>query len=116
MLPGHGDVPTQLANFCLEVTDMLSVRNFGSRMIQFAVLAGLLAIPLVVNGQVTTATIVGTITDPGGANVSNAEVTARHQETGLARTVTANDVGAYRIEFLPVGKYTIDVSYTGFKR
>lgn len=95
---------------------MLSVRNFGSRMIQFAVLAGLLAIPLVATGQVTTATIVGTITDPGGANVSNAEVTARNQETGLSRTVTSNDVGGYRIEFLPVGKYTVEVSYTGFKR
>ena len=32
---------------------MLGVRNFGSRMVQFAILAGLLAIPLAVAGQVT---------------------------------------------------------------
>ncbi len=63
-------------------------RNFGMRAIQFAVIALLLAIPLAVMGQVTTATIVGTVTDPGGAIVPGAQVTARNLDTGLARTVT----------------------------
>ena len=58
---------------------MLSVRNFGLRKIQFAVLALLLAIPLAVVAQVTTATIVGTITDPGGAIMPGAQVTARNR-------------------------------------
>jgi hypothetical protein len=95
---------------------MLSVRNFGSRIVQFAVLAGLLAIPLVVIGQVTTATVVGTITDPGGANVPGAEVVARNVDTGLTRSVTSGDGGTYRLEFLPVGKYDIEVTFAGFKK
>src|SRR6266850_6213431 len=96
--------------------DMLSVRNFGLLKIQFAVVALLLAISLTAVAQVTTATIVGTVTDPGGSIVPGAQVTAKNVDTGLTRTVTSSDAGTYRIEFLPVGKYTIDVSYTGFKR
>ena len=91
-------------------------KNFGVRTIQFAVIALLLAIPLAVSGQVTTATIVGTVTDPGGAIVPNAQVTARNTDTGLSRTVSSNDEGNYRIEFLPVGKYSVEVTLTGFKK
>src|SRR6266542_735225 len=95
---------------------MLSVRNFGLRKIHFAVLAVMLAIPLTSVAQVTTATIVGTISDPSGSAVPGAQVTARNVDTGLTRTVISGDVGTYRIEFLPVGKYDVEVSYTGFKK
>src|ERR1044071_8720402 len=91
-------------------------RNFGLRTIQFAVVALLLTIPLAVSGQITTATIVGTITDPGGAIVPGAQVTARNVDTGLTRTVTSGDDGTYRIDFLPVGKYSVEVASTGFKK
>src|SRR5437667_11489376 len=95
---------------------MLSVKNFGLRMIHFAVLAMMLAIPLAAVAQVTTATIIGTVSDPGGSIVPGAQVTARNVDTGLARTVISSDAGTYRLEFLPVGKYDIEVSYTGFKK
>jgi outer membrane receptor protein involved in Fe transport len=86
------------------------------RLIQFAVIALLLAVPAMVEAQVTTATIVGNVTDSGGANVTGAQVTARNVETGLIRNTLSGDEGAYRLEFLPVGKYSIEVSYTGFKK
>ncbi|MEK6335604.1 MAG: TonB-dependent receptor [Acidobacteriota bacterium] len=95
---------------------MLTLRNFGSRMIQFAAIAVLLAIPLAVHAQVTTATIVGTVTDPGGAIVPAAQVTGRNADTGLARTVTSSEAGSYRLEFLPVGNYVIEVTAAGFKK
>jgi outer membrane receptor protein involved in Fe transport len=95
---------------------MSSVRNFGSRIIQLAVLAGLLAIPIVVVGQGTSATIVGTVSDAGGSAVPGAEVVARNVDTGLTRTVTSGDAGTYRLEFLPVGKYDIEVTFAGFKK
>ena len=94
---------------------MLSIRNFGVR-IQFAVFAILLAIPLTAAAQVTTATIVGTISDPSGSAVPGAQVTARNVDTGLTRTVTSGEGGTYRLEFLPVGKYDLEVTYTGFKK
>jgi carboxypeptidase family protein len=95
---------------------MSSVRNFGLRKIHFAVLAVMLAIPLAAVAQVTTATIVGTISDPRGSAVPGAQITARNVDTGLTRTVTSGDAGTYRLEFLPVGKYDVEVTYTGFKK
>jgi len=95
---------------------MLTGLTFRLRLIPFAVIALLLSIPLAVSAQVTTATMVGTVTDPGGSKVPGAQVTARGIDTGLSRTVTTNDEGDYRIEFLPIGKYTVEVSYTGFKK
>src|SRR5215831_8056009 len=95
---------------------MFSELSFGWRSIQFAAIALLLSIPLVVSAQVTTATMVGTVTDPGGSKVPGAQVMARSVDTGLSRTVTTNEDGDYRIEFLPIGKYTVEVTYTGFKK
>jgi len=95
---------------------MLSVGNFGLRIIQSAVFALLLAIPLVAVSQVTTATIVGTISDPSGAVAPGAQVTARNVDTGLTRTVTSGDDGSYRLEFLPVGHYALEVTTGGFKK
>ena len=95
---------------------MFTRRTFGLRLIPFAVIALLLSIPLAVTAQVTTATMVGTVTDPGGAKVPGAEVMARSADTGLSRTAKTNDEGDYRIEFLPTGKYSVEVTYTGFKK
>ena len=110
--------PTLLCdfNFYLEVSEMFTGRTLGLRTLQFAVIAVLLAIPLAASAQVTTATLVGTVTDPGGSIVPGAEVKATNQETGLSRTATSGDGGTYRIEFLPVGKYSLDVTFTGFKK
>ena len=95
---------------------MLSIRNFGPRKIWFALFALLLAMPLAVVAQVTTATMVGTITDPGGAIMPGAQVTARNVDTGLTRTVASGEDGTYRLEFLPVGKYVLEVTSSGFKK
>ena len=76
-------VALPVSNLSLEVAEMLSIRNFGLGKIKFAALALLLAVPLAVVAQVTTATIVGTITDPGGAIMPGATVTARNLDTGL---------------------------------
>ena len=95
---------------------MFSVRNFGLRKSHLAVLALLLAFPLAAVAQITTATIVGTITDPSGAILPGAQVTARNADTGLTRTVTTNESGSYRLEFLPVGNYALEVTANGLKK
>ena len=82
-----------------------------------ALVALLLAFPLasVTNAQVTSATIVGTVTDSSGAALPGATVTARNVDTGFTRTVPANESGAYRLEFLPIGSYTVEVTLSGFR-
>jgi len=75
-----------------------------------------LLISSVGRAQSTTATVLGTVTDKTGAIVAGAKVTARNTETNLSRTVVSNDQGEYRIEFLPVGSYELEVSGAGFKK
>ena len=82
-----------------------------------ALLVVLLAIGLVPHAaaQVTTATIVGTVSDSSGGALPGATVTSRNVETGFTRSVPSNEVGAYRLEFLPIGTYVVEVSLDGFK-
>lgn len=82
-----------------------------------ALLAVLMAFPLasIASAQVTAATIVGTITDSSGAALPGVTVTARNVDTGFTRTVPSNEVGAYRLEFLPIGRYSVEVALSGFK-
>lgn len=56
----------------------------------------------------------GTVTDANGAAVQGAAVTIRNLETGLERSVTSNAAGKFSANVLPVGRYSIAVSATGF--
>lgn len=66
--------------------------------------------------QLTTATLYGTITDKTGATIGAAEVTARNIDTNFSRTVTTSAEGNFRIEFLPIGNYVLEVMATGFRK
>ena len=66
--------------------------------------------------QNITATLVGTVKDQQGAVIAGAKITAKNGETGIAQSTTSNGLGEYRIEFLPVGRYTIAATATGFKK
>ena len=63
----------------------------------------------------TTGTIRGSVTDPSGALVPGASVTAAQSDTHVARTVTTNESGDYEFPALPVGRYTVSVQAPGFK-
>jgi Carboxypeptidase regulatory-like domain len=71
---------------------------------------------LPVQAQQVTGTIVGTIKDQTGALVNTATVKATNVDSGFTRTVKANEFGEYRIDYLPVGRYTVAAEATNFKR
>src|SRR5271163_4442356 len=62
-----------------------------------------------------TASLSGTVTDPSGAVVAGATVTATNVDTGVATTLTTNAAGFYSFQSLPLGSYTIAVQQKGFK-
>ena len=64
--------------------------------------------------QEVTASITGTISDPRGAAVPGATVTATSQERGVTYTAVTNETGLYRITQLPVGSYALKVEKSGF--
>jgi outer membrane receptor protein involved in Fe transport len=59
--------------------------------------------------QATTGNIEGRVVDQNGASVPNVSVTAKNQDTGFEKSVTADGEGNYRIILLPPGKYTVTV-------
>jgi hypothetical protein len=88
----------------------------GKRIAQGLVfsLALLCAVPAAL-GQLTTADIVGTVTDATGAVIPNANVTVLNLDTHEQRTVTSNSSGEYQVTLLPVGRYSVTVKAGGFK-
>ena len=64
----------------------------------------------------TTGVITGTVTDPSGSSVPGAEVAVRNTETGETKTFHTNGSGIYAAYALPVGKYNLEVTATGFKK
>jgi len=64
--------------------------------------------------QLTTADILGTVTDSTGAVVPNANVTLVNLGTNEARTAQSNGSGDYIFTLLPVGHYSITVKAPGF--
>ncbi|HZS05051.1 MAG TPA: carboxypeptidase regulatory-like domain-containing protein [Blastocatellia bacterium] len=58
--------------------------------------------------------ISGVVTDPTGAVVAGATVTATSRATGATRTATANDQGFFLIPTLQAGEYKLTVANKGF--
>jgi hypothetical protein len=69
-----------------------------------------------VSAQQITANIRGTVTDPSGAVVQGATVTARHTETGLTRSTATDRGGNYVLLELPVGHYHLEVTAKNFHK
>jgi len=60
--------------------------------------------------------IEGTITDPTGAVVAGAKITATNTDTGVPFTRVSTNSGSYSISPLPVGTYNVEVVATGFQK
>ena len=65
--------------------------------------------------QQVTASITGQVTDPSGAAVAGATVTAKDQERGTVWPTTTNADGYYNLPRLPIGKYDIRAESKGFQ-
>ncbi len=63
-----------------------------------------------------TGTIRGTVFDPQGAAVGHATVTVTSPSTGGVRTVETSPDGAYQVQSLNPGTYTIQVDAPGFEK
>jgi hypothetical protein len=62
-----------------------------------------------------TGTISGIVTDPGGALVPGAQVSATNVQTGIVQNVVTDAKGFYSFPALAIGTYTVRVHQTGFK-
>jgi hypothetical protein len=62
-----------------------------------------------------TASVTGTVTDPSGAPVPAATVTAKNVETGALRNTVTDEAGRYRVLALWVGEYEVRITKSGFQ-
>src|SRR5438067_3918648 len=62
------------------------------------------------------ATINGAVTDPSGAVIANAKITATQPATGAQRTTETSSAGIYSLNALAAGSYDVAVEATGFKQ
>ncbi len=59
--------------------------------------------------------LLGTVTDPHGAVVPGAKVTATETSTGVKQTVVSDGQGFYSFQHLSVGRYDVEVDAAGFQ-
>ncbi len=81
-------------------------------------LPGLLLVPAAMLAQATgttTGDIRGSVTDPSGAPVAGATVTATSRETGLARSDGSGPRGEFAIRLLAPGIYRVSAVRAGFR-
>ncbi|MGB8060565.1 MAG: carboxypeptidase regulatory-like domain-containing protein [Candidatus Sulfotelmatobacter sp.] len=88
----------------------MKARNFPVFMLAFMLLAAVGA-----SAQTFRGTILGTVTDPSGAVIAGANVTAKNTGTGLVRSTTTSGDGSYSLPELPIGSYDVTVSQAGFQ-
>jgi hypothetical protein len=75
----------------------------------------ILLLPVSLQAQHGTGTILGTVTDPSGAAIPNVAITATNTETNEARTFITDAEGFYRINAIQSGTYTITASAPSFR-
>jgi outer membrane receptor protein involved in Fe transport len=66
--------------------------------------------------QSTTGIIAGVVKDSTGAVLPGATLAVVNEDTNVSRSATTNTAGEFKVEFLPVGTYRVEVTLDGFKR
>src|SRR5437588_10842646 len=76
---------------------------------------GIFVMCLSLFAQINTGRILGTVTDQTGAVIGGANVTVTNTETGVARTLVADEAGEYVAPNLNPGKYSVRFMVPGFQ-
>src|ERR1700688_586425 len=73
-------------------------------------------LPTLLPAQGTGGRILGRVTDPSGAVLSNVKVTVVNEGTNVSRDATTNSGGDYDFVEVPVGTYRLEFDLSGFKK
>ena len=67
-------------------------------------------------GQLSSATVNGTVKDSAGAIAPSVEIRLRNLQTGVERTSVSNETGNYVFLSVPPGEYVIEAQKAGFRQ
>lgn len=82
---------------------------------RFLLVAAMLVVPAFSFAQVTTATLVGVVSDTSGGVLPGATVVTTNMGTGIARQSVTDMRGEFVLTALPVGRYSVKIEMPGFK-
>lgn len=105
---------TRAKMIALSFRTIFSSQRGSVSLLMASLFFSLLLSPVTGFAQADTSSLSGTITDPSGAVLPNAKVTAHNEATGQDRSVTTSASGSYTIPNLVTGNYTIRVEAQGF--
>jgi len=100
-------------------TDLEGCRLFTRHWLQrtLVLLALILLLPhRPLKAQTANGRILGTVTDTQGSAIPAAQVTVTNVGTGVVWSSVTDSRGAYHVADLPIGQYTVTVSYPGFTK
>jgi hypothetical protein len=104
---GTGRTPSQLGRW-LGIIRLPHLTCLGALL--------LVAIPSNAPAQMNTGTVLGSVTDPTGAAVADAEVTVTDVSTSISKKTTTDSAGNYVVPYLVSGFYEISAQKEGFKK
>jgi hypothetical protein len=94
----------------------MTKRAYFKRIVLVCAIALFGFIQPLVFAQLTTAGIVGTVSDPSGSRIPGVTVTALQVETSTPTTTTTDSSGNYTLTNLKIGKYSLTFQKEGFQR
>ena len=65
--------------------------------------------------QVTVSQLDGYVTDPSGGAIAGADVRVVEFDRSQVHQTTTDSTGRYQLPNLPVGRYQLEISFSGFK-
>jgi Carboxypeptidase regulatory-like domain len=97
-----------------QIARVPAIRARKHLLLLWMLLGVILALPVAMSAQLTTADVVGTVTDTTGAVVPNANVTLTNQRTNETRNTQSTGGGQYSFTVLLPGNYSVRVEAQGF--
>ncbi len=96
---------------------MMNKKSFATKLSYWAIaFFAIVAFSLVsATAQSVSGTLVGTVVDPSGAAIPNADVVATNVATNVKSETKSSGTGEYRFNNLPVGSYDISATASGFQ-
>jgi Carboxypeptidase regulatory-like domain len=105
-----------LTRTCSRTNCSFWIARISRIILAIAMIAGLVAHSNLALAQTTgLGTITGTITDPSGAMLPQANLTITNMDTGVSRETVTNGTGYYEVGSLIPGRYKILVATPGFQ-
>jgi Carboxypeptidase regulatory-like domain/TonB-dependent Receptor Plug Domain len=79
------------------------------------VICGIIVFSAGLRGQVTTGSILGTVSDSTGGVIPGVVISIRNVDTGISRAVVTGETGQYSVPQLPLGAYEATADHPGFQ-